>query len=830
MSFFLLLFVSLSYAGEILYEQQWSRIVSGDEATRLTREIAESPRPADINTDAIQRICTTMGLPTQDAAHLQAWRKGVQTHGWAQWENEPEQDSYHVTQILLPQDRPNTILARNYRLQGKTAEATFSLNGEQLSRQKIELPEILDRTVFYNVRTPALFVLNQEHFQKHFFERMIDLDYPGLEAAKKAWKEHKTLLAAHEAAEYFRRKVHPAWPSSAPQKIADQDPAADKVLRHEFSHGDSTIHMGDRIDYTNNPTNNSEWIWGLNRMGHWVTLLHGYRQTAHEAYAREYNLQVIDWVVRNPAPPYTLTRVPNWRNLEAGVRMSGTWPQTFFGFLRSASFQTQAIQLMLASMWSHGEYIRQFPSGLRFVNNWAIIDSNGLAVLGMSFPEFRQASAWASNGLQRLSDQLQKQVYPDGMQHELATGYHMACMHSFYQTLAVATKTAFAVPENFKANLEKMFEYIMYVSTPGRQVPPTNDSERSDVRHWMSIGVDLFNRQDMRFIASNGREGEAPLQTSLLFPWGGQAVMRSGWDEQAMYLFFDGGPTGVSHQHEDKLHVDISAFGRDFLTDGGKGLYIPDKWRDYFVSSRAHNTILVDGLGQNRIDDPLTHRAEQAMARAWISNPVIDFVTACYDNGYGSQRVPVTHSRNVIFKKNEYWLILDVLQGAGKHSIESLYHFTPCEIKVDQKAGSLRTQHADGRNLQLVTTATTPLTIQILQGRENPEQGWIDVHGKREPAPTAVIAGQNTLPVQIATLVEPVRHDQFSAITLQILKSKKGQAHIRVRGPRGEDDWLINLDSENQIQDSGKMVNACLSFKRNQDNTTVAKHSFQMNK
>lgn len=816
------------HAGEILYEHQWTRILSGDEATRLTREIEDTCLPTEISTKVFQHICQTMGLPEQNLLQLKAWQKGLQDWGWAQVETEPERTPYQASQFLVSDKSPNRILAKRYSLQGLIQEASFALNGELVESKPMDVPQILDRTVFYTVLSPALFVLNQEHFQKQFFEEMLNLDYPGLEAAKKAYAERKTLLAAHEVAEYFRRKRHPVWSSTSPQKLAKVNQAAEKVLRHEFDYRDSTIAKGERIDYQHNPTQDSEWIWGLNRMAHWVTLLAGYRQTGNDAYAKEFNLQVIDWTLRNPAPPFSLTRVPSWRNLEAGVRMASTWPQTFFGFLRSAHFQTQAIQLMLASAWSHGEYILRFPSGLRFVNNWAIIDSNGLAVLGMSFPEFRQAPVWADSGLQRLSNQLHLQVYPDGMQHELACSYHLACLNSFYQAFNIAGKTVSAVPDNFRTTLEKMFEYVLYISTPKRQVPPTNDSNRNDIKEWMRIGADLFDRKDMQFVATNGREGLQPAKTSVQFPWGGQYVMRHGWDEQALYLFFDSGPTGVSHQHEDKLHFDVSAYGRDFLTDGGKGLYIPDQWRDYFVSSQAHNVILIDGHGQNRIADPLTHRSERAQQRSWISNSLLDFAIGSYENGFGPNRVAVTHSRYVLFKKPEYWLILDVLSGNGRHAFESLCHFMPCEVEVDNGRLAVRTRYRDGRNVQLSYLAATPVLLDVVKGRQYPPQGWIDEGGERTAAPTAILKGEGKLPVEIITFIEAVPNDSFTVLTLAKGKTSKGQAQILIKTAQGQDEWLFNLNRENRLTEAGKTEEVCLRFKRSRWGRITEQQSFKM--
>ncbi|MBN1350719.1 alginate lyase family protein [candidate division KSB1 bacterium] len=813
---------NLSRAAEILYEHEWTRIVSGDRATRVTREIADAAFPTTINPKAIAAILDSIGFPGQTKTELNAWAAGLVSYGWAQFENEPEQTPYKVVQLIVVNDSGPEVIARKANLYGMVLEAKFDLKGKKLSSREIIIPVSLDRTVFHTVLSPALFILNQEHFQKHFFEGMLNLNFPGLERAKNAYEARKTLLAAHEVAEYFRRKQHPIFQAKLPQKSAESDEAAEAIMRHEFQSGDSTIKFGERIDYRNNPTENSEWIWGLNRMGHWITLLNAYMKTGNEAYAREFNLQVIDWVVRNPAPPFRLTRVPSWRNLEAGIRMSSTWPQSFFGFRAAPSLQTHAIQLMLASIWSHARHIERFPSGMRFVNNWVIIGSTGLASVGMIFPEFQEATTWAETGLNRLSEQLNKQVYPDGMQHELATGYHLACMHSFYQVYEYAQATATPVPPNFQNTLEKMFEYIMYVSTPTRQVPPTNDAHRRDIAQWLNSGAELFDRTDMQFVATYGAHGEPPAHASHPSPWGGHFVMRSDWSADAWYLFFDAGPTGVSHQHEDKLHIDVSAFGRDFLTDGGKGTYIPDKWRTYFVSTAAHNTFLIDGQGQNRIELQATHRAESELKNCWFSDDRLDFASGSYHSGYGPQRIAVNHSRTVLFKKQAYWLVLDYLTGNARHRFESLFHFTPSEVLTDDAHKTAYTAFDDSLNIQLHAAATVPVQLQIIKGQENPEQGWISTgSAHRIAAPTAIFEGEGKLPVLIATAIQPFKSQHPPEIQIEIKKSSPTQAALLIRSESGVDHWWINLENQNRIVVDGKPRTACVYFRRVKDEKIV---------
>ena len=805
---------SLLQSSEIFYEKDWNRIISGNSVVKLSRGIGETPHPQNISKKTLSKIFNMLAFPTQNNNEIKAWQQALQQYGWAQFENEPEQIKYRALQIIISGENTPEISAKIFNQWGKTLSARFTLDGKKIELTKIKQPEIIDQSVFFTVRTPALFVLNQEHFQKQFFEQMLNLYYPGLEKVKKAYNEGKTLLAAYETAEYFRRIKHPVWQTKFPKRIEKDDPAADMVVRHEFAYKDSIIHFGKRIDYRNNPTKDTEWLWGLNDMRHWVTLLNGYDNTANEVYAQEFNRDVIDWTVRNPAPPFRLTRVPSWRNLEAGDRMASTWPQAFFGFLASPSFQTQAVQLMLAAMWSHGQHITRFPSGLHFASNWSIVESNGLTDLGMYFPEFKDSKKWINTGFKRLSNQMDLQIYPDGVQHELAPGYHYYCLRSFYKAYDVALKTNTPVPPDYTKVLEKMFEYLMYISTPARLTPPSNDADRFSVIAPMKLGASTFNRADMLYIATDGKEGKLPQKTSVQFPWAGQSVMRSDWSPQALYLYFDAGPTGVNHQHEDKLHIDVSAFGRLFLTDGGRGSYIPDKWRRYLISTQAHNTIIIDGQGQQRKPQKETHRAQTPFKNQWISNKNLDFASGTYKSGYGDERINVIHSRYVLFKKNEYWLIIDILKGKGKHKFESLYHFIPCSLKTDSRTNSVETAFEDGKNIKLTATASTALNVNIIEGAENPEQGWITLSRKRVAAPVAVFSAQSSMPQILATVIRPFEGHNSPKIKINIEKYKNNQANIIVTINKNRDQWIINLNKQNQITVNGKQENNAVYFRR----------------
>ena len=226
----------------------------------------------------------------------------------------------------------------------KGLQYTATLAEGKVSAEKANTPENLDRSVYRSLGSTEYFVFSQEHYEKQFFESMIDLDAPGLDRVKAAYTAHKPVLALYELVEYYRRKTVPADLIRKPVEhpAAATDPAAEDICRHLFKDGAHTVDMGPVIQWNRHPVEVKEWLWNFNNHAHFVQLLEAYLATRNEKYTDEFAAQISDWIVENPAPPYSLTRVATWRNLEAGGRCSRAWPASFYGFLSSPRFTPQA--------------------------------------------------------------------------------------------------------------------------------------------------------------------------------------------------------------------------------------------------------------------------------------------------------------------------------------------------------------------------------------------------------------------------------------------------------------------------------------------------------
>src|SRR6185503_15998390 len=95
---------------------------------------------------------------------------------------------------------------------------------------------------------------------------------------------------------------------------------------------------------------------------------------------------------------------------------------------------------------------------------------------------------------------------------------------------------------------------------------------------------------------------EPPGHTQAFYPSAGYLIQRSGWGRLDSHLVFDCGGLGMltgGHAHADALSVTLFSGGRELLVDPGTCVYnCAPEWRDYFRSTRAHNTVTIDGQDQ----------------------------------------------------------------------------------------------------------------------------------------------------------------------------------------------------------------------------------------
>ncbi len=582
------------------------------------------------------------------------------------------------------------------------------------------------------------------------FFAALNLNLPALSAVRQAVQRGDFAQAKRLFAQYMRSRKTPryffTWDDKPPPEKRPKNPdtrIADDALRHRFTVTGVPYQFGEEIDWTANPTDpfDPEWTWQFSRHSWWSHLGRAYWETGDEKYAREWVSELRSWIRKNPMPAQRANRVGSrWRTIECGIRLAYSWPAAFNYFLRSPAFTDDDLILMLKSLAEQAEYLYQNPTR----GNWLTMEANGMGHVGILFPEFRRAKVWRETAIARLYRELEGQVYPDGVQIELTTGYHYVALRNFLGLAQLAQLNDVPLPEDYVAKLERMYAAGLWVMKPSRRVPAVNDAWPSDVRASLREGYQLFpQRKDFLWVASDGKQGTPPDHTSHFFPWAGWAVMRSGWERDALYLFFDVGPFGYSHQHEDKLAVIVSAYGADLVVDTGSYRYDTSAMRRYVLGPWAHNIVFVDGQGQHRRGLRETYVNKRPQSNPWITTPALDYCEGAYQSGFGPDRaLRVRHVRKVLFVKPEYWVILDTLapEDGAEHSYSAHFHFGVDEAQVSFGGRGVSTANAGGANLHILALGEGPVAADVVKGQEKPQMlGWRGKHGVggKRPIPVA---------------------------------------------------------------------------------------------
>ncbi|MGI5818483.1 MAG: alginate lyase family protein [Armatimonadota bacterium] len=620
-------------------------------------------------------------------------------------------------------------------------------------------------------------------------------DEQGMEAAKQALAEH------------FRARTEPVWFVSQHDELESADlRTADAALGHLIR----GHQFGETIDWFENPTTapgaefNKEWTMALVRMPWWVDLARAWRATGDERYARELADQFLHFRETHPIPlgrsgwlsshPLKYA-VPEWRTLEMGVRLSSTWINAFYHALGSEAFDAHVICEFLKSFHEMAHHLLQFSTVRDMSNNWLTHETRALYNAGVLFPEFAASGEWKSVAADRMWAELNKQLYPDGAQWELAPSYGAGVLGQFRDVYRLARLNDEPLPDGYLDRLQASYDYYLYSSVNGRAAA-FGDSGRSDVRRILRWGVEDFpEREDFRWMATGGEGGERPTALTSEFPWAGQYVMRSGWDPDDRFMIVDAGPYGTGHQHEDKLSFELWAYGEYLITDPGTYTYNYDSpWRHFMVSSLSHNTVAVDHLGQNRRGLQELYITEEPLDNWFaVADGLVSF-RGSYEAGYGPERdLRVTHTRTVLFVDGRYWVLIDRMlpEDDAEHLYEALYMLTGEASAVE---GVIRTSR-DGANLALSGAASGGAIIEVVEGQEEPvKRGWRRGGGSVVPNPTAVVATRASGPAVLATVLYPVPAGEAAPeVGLELVEADaEGKVSVRVTLPDGGEQVLID--------------------------------------
>lgn len=607
-----------------------------------------------------------------------------------------------------------------------------------------------------------------------FFLETLNTEIPALALAAEHWKAGRTAEANRTFADYVKSALKPEvyfqTPNYEPesswmQKGESHRDTADRVCEGKLMSCGVMHDFGgvEKVDWEYNPTYNAyeEWPWQLNRHPEFRCLGRAYRETDDEKYARAYAILLRSWIESAECPAdISGYKTVTWRTIEAGIRMSKNWHYAIHAFLHSPSIDDRLWVLTFKSVWEHAYRVTKNPTK----NNWLIMEMTGLIHIANMYTFFRESDAWRAYGFRRMTEEHGVQIYKDGFQFELSSGYHWVCIMNYQFVIDNSLLYGVEIPEEFLSGVRRMYSIYPKLVRPDGMLPDINDGGSPLVSKLLDSGLSYFPNDEELLAFRDGVNREKYVPKTAVMPYSGMVVMRDGFEEDGIWAFFESAPFGKSHQHEDKLNFLLYAYGKNMLDDSGNFIYDSSDMRKYILSTRSHNTGLVDGMGQNR--RKYYHWEKEDIRK--LSDLSVEerngmtVASGIYREGYGPDLLPVTHKRTVYYYRNglggsaPFFLLWDRFTAEDGYAHKYEVSFQLGREPLTIKNGHAIIDHGDGISLSIVGTgAMTTVTAckePFMGFRKNLTPGNVEHY----PAPVLAFSaiGENA---DFATVLYPAK-------------------------------------------------------------------------
>jgi hypothetical protein len=494
-------------------------------------------------------------------------------------------------------------------------------------------------------------------------------------------------------------------------------------------------------------------VW-LNRWYYLPSFARLYRVTGDRGYLDNLLGLLRRWTSGNPVPTdlpaYFRSHKYIWRDMQVAWRVQNL---IWCYFLGQHGFTAMERQEMLDSIETHAAVLTAYfgDQALSFGNH----QSHGaLAMLhaAVLLPELPNADAMQVGALKILEHHLEAAFFTDGNSVELCPGYYPFIVANFRDACLLCTANGIPLSPRWKERLGQFHAFMSGVQQPDGTTPPINDSTEVPVRAQLRILGDMLGLPTE----------EQPSTASVRFSDSHQAVMRDSRGPSTSYLFLDAaaGMESAFHWHAGKLGFHYWHAGRPCLVDSGICNYDEPLRKAWYLTAEAHNTILVDGLGDREL--ATRHSPKHAEASSclgdWQSTREYDLATMT-SRAFLAATPPVSWMRQILMLKQRFVIVVDRLECAAAHDYRWLFHYTPTALRADASRKRLLTGF-DDRNLMLM-----PFQPERFQ-RLDVVQRHINQRGRNMLAPVGDYAAR-AADMVAAFLLLPVSGTEFPNIDLQ---------------------------------------------------------------
>lgn len=533
-----------------------------------------------------------------------------------------------------------------------------------------------------------------------------------------------------------------------------------------------------------------KFTWEPNRFAFVYTLVRAYAATGDEKYPQAFWQLIQDWADHNP--PNTGA---NWKDgQEVALRLMA-WTFGFYQFSNSPSSTSQRITQFSQLLAAQTERIfKNIGYAISTRSNHTISEAFGLWMVGLLFPELKDAKKYLALGKRLLEEEATKQIFPDGSYAMYSLNYHRFILHLYLYAIQLgeinqenpslrAALLPFAAkqspsllmrllraeghrPRNdgigfsdeLKDRVANSIQYLsslinpatgqmpVYGSNDGALVLPLNNCDFTDYRPLLQLGSVITT---------------------------GQPMFESGdWDEDVFWIC--GEQLTAKHAKDakksEKNLSDLRALGGKSFPDGGVYILSNTDSRAIlrctdFTSRPSHadqlhmdlwmgsHNIAVDagtylysgegiwrnGLARTSAHNTVTVDGKDQMTLVsrftwtnWAKGRALKHTDNLWQGEHDGYK-PVRHKRTVMALEGDRWLVIDDLDAKGPHHYT--LHWLLNDVPFTQNKNSLHLKYE--ASIYKIQTGLLKGEGKFTTLRADPDSiyGWRSrYYGHKEPA------------------------------------------------------------------------------------------------
>lgn len=334
-------------------------------------------------------------------------------------------------------------------------------------------------------------------------------------------------------------------------------------------------------------------------------------------------------------------------------------------------------------------------------HNHGIMQDRALLYVGV----FLGNREWIDHGMERLCRQAEWAFNSEGVHKENSSGYAVmvnTILQNIYKFLSQNGESPSQVIINA---VQKSNEYLNWCTMPNGYLVQTGDTQRTLYGKAPSVSTDtskFYPEAGMYFYRSK------TLDDPKLSTW---KVAKSGY-------------VRTTHKHADDCSFVLYAKGHEVFSDGGVYGYAKDAFRAYFISAKAHNSLVVDDASYL----PNMKNTENVGMCNCRSYPGYDHIRL-FNRAYKGVEL-----LRDFCSADDLTLIFDTLNSPKEHTYSQLFHLSEDMSLLSSNNHEAVLRLADSGYTVRILQHGSPTSLQVIHGNPafpgygliSPQTGQID--------------------------------------------------------------------------------------------------------